>query len=110
MNCEECPEPQVSPAKDAIEEDVEEMVDEIISYGFDPDVVNTWFKDKAYPWEDAQRKTDIQNAKQSQRDIREAADYLKNISDNWLSDISRQQGKEEVTEVVINDDLTGLVD
>ena len=65
-------------------------MDDIISYGFDPDVVNAWFQDKTQSWEDVQKIQDMDNAAQSQKDIREAADYLKGIADSWVADLSSQ--------------------
>ena len=41
INCGEYPEQPI--AYPEIEEEVEELMDNIISYGFDPDVVNAWF-------------------------------------------------------------------
>ena len=42
------------PVRDAFEEDMEQAAENLMSYGFDPDVVNRWFEDKSRSFEDLQ--------------------------------------------------------
>ena len=47
---EEQPE-ESHPVRDAFEEDMEQAADNLMSYGFDPEVVNGWFQDKQLSFE-----------------------------------------------------------
>ena len=73
-----------------MEKEMEKARDNLMSYGFDPKVVNTWLEDTSQSFEDLQKDQDMETAQKAQADIREAADYLKGIADNWIADMPRQ--------------------
>ena len=69
---------------------MEQAAENLMSYGFDPDVVNRWFEDKSRSFEDLQQQQDMETAKEAQAAVREAADYMKGVADNWIADMPRQ--------------------
>jgi len=42
---------------------MEQAAENLMSYGFDPDVVNAWFEDKSRSFEDLQQQQDMETAK-----------------------------------------------
>ena len=69
---------------------MEQAAENLMSYGFDPEVVNRWFEDKSRSFEDLQQQQDMESAKEAQAAVREAADYMKGIADKWIADMPRQ--------------------
>jgi len=69
---------------------MEQAAENLMSYGFDPHVVNEWFEDKSQSFDDLQKKHDMEAAQLAQQQTREAADYLKGIADKWVADMPRQ--------------------
>ena len=51
---DDAPVEESNPVRDAFEEDMEQVAENLMSYGFDPDVVNAWFQDKSQSFEDLQ--------------------------------------------------------
>ena len=86
---------------------MEKARDNLMSYGFDPKVVNTWLEDTSQSFEDLQKEQDMETAQKAQADIREAADYLKGIADKWIADMPRQHD-EKMAEM--GEKLQGVVD
>ena len=82
------------PVKDALREDLQKMEENLISYGFDPEVVNAWFEDKSRSFEELQQEQDMATAEMAQKNVREAADYLKGVADNWVADMPRKHEEE----------------
>ena len=82
------------PVADAFEqawnEDMQQASENLMSYGFDPEVVNRWFEDKSRSFEDLQQQQDMETAKEAQAAVREAADYMKGVADAWIADMPRQ--------------------
>ena len=73
-----------------MEEFATKLNDALVSYGYDPEVVNTWFETAGQNWEDLAREQDKANAALAQQQVREASDYAKGILDNAVADLRAQ--------------------
>lgn len=51
-----------TPVKDALREELHQMEENLISYGFDSEVVNAWFNDKSKSFEGLQQEQDMAKA------------------------------------------------
>lgn len=71
-----------------------ELEGKAIEYGYDPEVVQAWLEDNEASWEELQQRQDLENAQKAQRDIAEAADYVKGILDNMMADLQAARDAE----------------
>jgi hypothetical protein len=74
-----------------VEKAVEKVTDAVISYGFDVEVVQSWFENKGASWEELTRAHDEEKAAAFKADVAEANEYLKVILDNMVADIYARQ-------------------
>jgi len=51
---DDAPVEESNPVRDAFEEDMDQAAENLMSYGFDPDVVNAWFQDKSQSFDELQ--------------------------------------------------------
>jgi|Transcript_27371 hypothetical protein len=70
-----------------MEEFAGKVQDALITYGYDPEVVNTWFQTAGQNWEDLKREQQVAETKLAQQQIHEASDYVKAIVDNAMADL-----------------------
>lgn len=66
---------------------MEKIESAFVSYGYDPDVVQTWLQDQSASWQDIQQAQDEEAAAMAKADIAEAADYVNNILNNMVTDL-----------------------
>lgn len=70
---------------------VGEVVGEaVVSYGFDVELVESWFQNKTASWEELERQQMETKATQAKADVAEASEYIKAILDNAQADISQR--------------------
>ena len=70
----------------AIETASENLGKAVISWGFDPVIVNSWLSDTASDWENLNNQQKIEEAQLAKSKVQEAADYAKSILDNMMAD------------------------
>ena len=76
-----------TPAEQAYEEFVSKLGEAVISYGYNPEVVDAWFQETGSSWEELERKQKQEKAAKAQQDINQAKDYAMNILDNAWTDL-----------------------
>lgn len=81
----------------------EKIGEAAISYGFDPELVESWFEEKGTAWEDLAEAQNQAKADMAKADIAEAAEYMKGIVDNAVADIrSRVEENQEAFESMVD--------
>ena len=69
----------------------EALENSIVSYGYDPEVVQAWLQDKETTWQELEQASAEIQAAQAKADVAEAADYVKDILDNMIIDLRARQ-------------------
>ena len=87
-----------TPVADAIKDFGHKISDAMISYGFEPEVVNQWFADTTQSMKDLKVTYEQEQARLIQDAVAESSDYMKGILDTAVADI-RARVEERKSEV-----------
>jgi len=74
---------------------VDQLGDAVISYGYNPEVVDAWFQETGASWEELERKQRHEMAMQTQQNISQARDYVLNILDNAWIDVQAKHAENQ---------------
>ena len=77
------------------EQAMTEIKNQVMEYGYDPEVVTAWFESTGVSWEELSKKQDTEAMEKAQADIRTAADYVKGIFDNMVVDLQNRQVEDQ---------------